>query len=373
MPRLQLAAYATITESDASMSVLFTPLQLGAITIPNRIVMSPLTRRRAGRGRVPTALMAQYYSQRAGAGLIVSEATSVSPQGVGYLDTPGIWSAEQTAGWRQVTDAVHGAGGRIFLQLWHVGRISDPDLLDGALPVAPSAIAAAGRVRGLRPFRPFSVPRPLATDEIPGVVADFHRGALNAKEAGFDGVDIHAANGYLIDQFLQDSTNQRSDRYGGPIENRSRFLLEVTDAVTQVWGPDRVGVHLRPRGEEHDMGDSTPAALFGYVAERLKERNIAFLFVRETEGDDSLLGQIKHIFGGPVIANDEMSAADGRRLIEAGAADAIAFGRDYIATPDLAQRISSELPLNEPDSSTFYAEPGSDPAIGYVDYPALTH
>lgn len=355
------------------MSVLFTPLQLGAVTIPNRIVMSPLTRRRAGQGRVPTELMAQYYSQRAGAGLIISEATSISPQGVGYLDTPGIWSTDQTAGWKQVTGAVHREGGRIFLQLWHVGRISDPDLLDGALPVAPSAVPAAGRVRGLRPLRTYSTPRPLTLDEIPGVVADFKRGALNAKEAGFDGVDIHAANGYLIDQFLQDSTNRRADNYGGAIENRARFLMEITDAVSEVWGPERVGVHLRPRGEEHDMGDSNPPALFTYVAEQLRQRRVGFLFVRETEGPDSLLRQIRRTFRGPVIANDEMSAADGRRLLESGAADAIAFGRDYIATPDLAQRVSSGLPLNEPDASTFYAAPGSDPAVGYVDYPALVH
>ncbi|MDN6325908.1 MAG: alkene reductase, partial [Corynebacterium sp.] len=240
------------------MSNLSEPLHLGALELPNRVIMSPLTRRRSGESRVPTALMAEYYRQRSGAGLIISEATSVSPQGVGYLGTPGIWNEEQVQGWTQTTDAVHDAGGRIFLQLWHVGRISDPELLGGDTPVAPSAVQAAGRVRGLRPKRPYTTPRALETEEIPGIVEDFRRGAQNAKEAGFDGVEIHAANGYLIDQFLQDSTNHREDRYGGSVENRARFLLEIVDAAIDVWGADRVGVHLRPRGEEHDMGDSDP-------------------------------------------------------------------------------------------------------------------
>lgn len=242
-----------------SASPLFKPVALGALQVPNRVIMAPLTRRRASRGRVPNALMAEYYAQRSGAGLIVSEATSVSPQGVGYPDTPGIWSREQVEGWTLVTDAVHAAGGRIMLQLWHVGRVSDPELLEGRLPVAPSAIAPAGRVSVLRPKRAYTPPRALETDEIPGIVEDFRRGAVNAQAAGFDGVEIHAANGYLIDQFLQDSTNHRTDRYGGSVENRARFLLEIADAVADVWGADRVGVHLRPRGEEHDMGDSDPA------------------------------------------------------------------------------------------------------------------
>ncbi|WP_432565614.1 alkene reductase [Kineococcus sp. SYSU DK003] len=353
------------------MTVLMKPLTLGALELPNRVIMAPLTRRRAGEGRVPTELMARYYAQRAGAGLIISEATSVSPQGVGYLGTPGIWSAEQTEGWRQVTDAVHRRGGRMILQLWHVGRISDPELLGGELPVAPSAVTAAGRVRGLRPKRPYTRPRALQTAEIAGIVEDFRRGALNAKVAGFDGVELHAANGYLIDQFLQDSTNHRTDRYGGSIENRARFLLEITDAVTGVWGPDRVGVHLRPRGEEHDMGDSNPRELFGYVAQQLGARGIAFVFVREIEGKDSQLARIRECFGGPVIANEEMDHADGARLIESGVADAVAFGRDYIATPDLAERIAAGQAWNVQDPSTFYPQHGVDPAVGYVDYPFL--
>src|SRR3954468_6029597 len=251
------------------MTSIFDPITIGDLHLPNRVIMAPLTRARAvGGGRVPNALMAEYYVQRASAGLILSEATSVTPQGVGYADTPGIWSDEQVAGWKLVTDAVHQAGGRIFLQLWHVGRISDPELLGGDLPVAPSAIPAAGRGRQRRPVRPYVTPRALETEEITGIVDDFRRGAENARRAGFDGVEIHAANGYLIDQFLQDSTNRRVDRYGGSVENRARLLLEITEAVSEVWGPDRVGVHLRPRGEEHDMGDSDPRSLFGYVAEQ---------------------------------------------------------------------------------------------------------
>ena len=353
------------------LSALLSPLTAGSLAIPNRLIMSPLTRCRVGADRVPTALMAEYYQQCAG--LIISEATSVSPQGVGYYDTPGIWSAEQVKGWQRVTDAVHGAGGRIFLQLWHVGRISDPELLGGDLPVAPSAIPAAGQVRQLRPVRPYVTPRALKTEEIAGIVDDFRRGAQNARRAGFDGVEIHSANGYLIDQFLQDSTNHRTDGYGGSVENRARFLLEITEAVSEVWGSDRVGVHLRPRGEEHDMGDSDPRELFGYVAEQLRRRAVAFLFIRETEAEDSLLSHLKATFGGPIIANEEMDAGDGRRLVEGGIADAVAFGRDYIATPDLAQRIASGAPLNEPDPATFYPQPGQDPSVGYTDYPVLIH
>ncbi|MGP5036133.1 alkene reductase [Brachybacterium alimentarium] len=353
------------------MSVLTTPLDLGELSLPNRIIMSPLTRARTGDERVPSELTAEYYTQRAGAGLIISEATSVSPQGVGYHGTPGIWSDEQVAGWRLVTDAVHAAGGRILLQLWHVGRISDPELLGGDAPVAPSAVTPDGRVARLRPKRPYVQPRALEADEIPGIVEDFRRGAENAKRAGFDGVEIHGANGYLIDQFLQDSTNHRQDRYGGTVENRARFLLEITDAVTDVWGPGRVGVHLRPRGEEHDMGDSDPRSIFGHVAEELGRREVAFLFIREVEAEDSLIGVIRSLFGGPVIANDLMTAAAGVRLIEAGMADAVSFGRDYIATPDLAERIAAGAALNAQDPATFYPVDGADLRVGYTDYPAM--
>jgi N-ethylmaleimide reductase len=239
------------------MANLFDPIKIGDLTLNNRIIMAPLTRSRAvGGERVPNALMAEYYVQRASAGLILSEATAVTPQGVGYADTPGIWSDAQVAGWKLVTDAVHAAGGKIFLQLWHVGRISDPSFLNGDAPVAPSAIAAKGNVSLLRPPRPYPVPRALDTAELPGIVAAYRKGAENAKLAGFDGVEIHGANGYLLDQFLQDGTNQRTDAYGGSIENRARLMLEVTDACIEVWGAGRVGMHLAPRRDAHDMSDS---------------------------------------------------------------------------------------------------------------------
>lgn len=271
------------------MTTLFDPIKIGALELPNRIIMAPLTRARAiGEGRVPNELMAEYYVQRASAGLILSEATSVTPMGVGYADTPGIWSDEQVAGWKKVTKAVHAAGGRIVLQLWHVGRISDPVFLDGAAPVAPSAIKPAGTVSLVRPKREYATPRALETAEIAEVVAAYRKGAENAKLAGFDGVEIHGANGYLLDQFLQDSTNQRTDEYGGSIENRARLMLEVTDACIDVWGADRVGMHLAPRRDAHDMGDSTPAETFGYVARELGKRGIAFIFAREAVGEDSL-------------------------------------------------------------------------------------
>src|SRR3954467_156621 len=262
------------------MPTLQDSLRVGALTLPNRIIMAPLTRCRAGAGRVPTDLMAEYYTQRASAGLILSEATSVDPMGVGYPNTPGIWSEEQVAGWKKITAAVHTAGGRMFLQLWHVGRVSDPVYLNGALPVAPSAIAPAGHVSLIRPMKSFVTPRALERSEIPQVVHAYRKGAENAIRAGFDGVEIHGANGYLLDQFLQDKTNHRHDAYGGPIENRARLMLEVADAVISVWGPERVGMHLAPRGDAHDMGDSDLAATFQYVARAMKDRGIAFLMAR---------------------------------------------------------------------------------------------
>jgi 2,4-dienoyl-CoA reductase-like NADH-dependent reductase (Old Yellow Enzyme family) len=350
------------------MSPLFQPLAVGDLVLPNRVVMAPLTRLRATLpGHIPNALMAQYYAQRASAGLILSEATPVSPSGVGYEGVPGIWSSEQTQGWKQVTRAVHEAGGRIMLQIWHVGRISDPYFLNGGLPVAPSAIAAKGHVSLLRPQRPFVTPRALERHEIPGIVEDFRRAAQNAQDAGFDGVELHGANGYLLDQFLQDSTNQRTDDYGGPIENRARLLLEVTDAVASVWGPGRVGVHLAPRGDAHDMGDSDPAATFSYVARALGERRIAFLFAREKPGPDSLGPQLKAAFGGVYIANEGFTQGSAELAVRDGWADAVAFGKAFIANPDLPERFESGEPLNAPIPETFY----SHGAEGYVDYPAL--
>ncbi|QIR85193.1 alkene reductase [Paracoccus sp. AK26] len=347
------------------MPTLFDPLQIGPLTLRNRIVMAPLTRARAGEKRVPNAMMAEYYAQRAGAGLILSEATSVTPMGVGYADTPGIWNEEQVEGWKQVTKAVHDAGGLIFLQLWHVGRISDPLFLDGQLPVAPSAIKPAGHVSLVRPMKDYETPRALETAEIAEIVEAYRQGAQNAKRAGFDGVEIHAANGYLIDQFLQDSTNRRTDQYGGPIENRARFLTEVVDAVTAVWGADRVGLHLSPRGDNHDMGDSDPKALFTYVARQMKQRGLAFICLREYLGADSLMDDIKAAFGGVVIANEKLTRDSASDLVQSGRADAAAFGKDFIATPDLPRRFAQDLSLNQQDPSTFY---GSGPK-GYVDYP----
>ena len=349
------------------MSTLFDPLKLGALTLKNRIIMAPLTRQRAGVERVPNALMAQYYADRAAAGLILSEATSVTPQGVGYADTPGIWSDEQVEGWKLVTKAVHDAGGKIFLQLWHVGRISDPVFLNGELPVAPSAIAAGGHVSLVRPQRPFVTPRALELDEIPGVVAAFRKGAENAKRAGFDGVEVHGANGYLLDQFLQDSTNKRADAYGGSIENRARLLLEVVDQCIDVWGADRVGVHLAPRADSHTMGDSDRAATFGHVARELGRRKIAFIAAREHEAADSLGPQLKKAFGGVYIANEGFSKASAEAIIARGDADAVAWGKPFIANADLVRRFELDAALNDWDTSTFYAAG----AEGYTDYPLL--
>ncbi|MCP5547142.1 MAG: alkene reductase [Akkermansiaceae bacterium] len=346
---------------------LFQPLKAGAFDLPNRIVMAPLTRCRASVGRVPNEMMAEYYTQRAAFGLILTEATAVTPKGVGYPDTPGIWSAEQVEGWKQVTRSVHDAGGRILLQLWHVGRISDPMYLDGGLPLAPSAVQPAGHVSLVRPEKAFVTPRALETDEIPGIVEEFRKGAENAKAAGFDGVEIHAANGYLIDQFLQDSTNHRTDEYGGSIGNRARFLLEVADAVISVWGADRVGVHLAPRGDAHDMGDSDPAALFTHVAAELGKRGIAFLCARESHDKPAIGPAIKEAFGGVFIANEKFTADSAREALEKGVADAVAFGVPAIANPDLVDRFRRGAPLNDPNPSTFY---GAGPE-GYTDYPFL--
>jgi len=350
------------------MTTMFDPIKVGALELPNRIIMAPLTRARAvGAGRVPNDLMVEYYVQRASSGLILSEATAVTPRGVGYADTPGIWSDGQVEGWKKVTAAVHAAGGRIFLQLWHVGRISDPVFLDGEPPEAPSAIAAKGHVSLVRPKREYATPRALALSEIPRIVAEYRKGAENAKKAGFDGVEIHGANGYLLDQFLQDSTNQRTDEYGGSIENRARLMLEVTDACIEVWGADRVGMHLAPRRDAHDMGDSTPRETFGYVARELGKRGIAFICAREAIGEDSLRAHLKKEFGGVYIANEKLTKESAQQLIESGEADAVAFGVWFIANPDLPQRLNHDAPLNQPRPELFYA-PGAE---GYIDYPAL--
>ena len=349
------------------MSSLFDPVKIGDLNLPNRIIMAPLTRCRASQGRVPNAMMAEYYSQRSAAGLILSEASSVTPRGVGYPDTPGIWSQEQVEGWKLVTKAVHTAGGRILLQLWHVGRISDPIYLNGELPVAPSAIAAGGHVSHLRPLKAFVTPRALDLNEILAIIEAYRKGAENAKAAGFDGVEIHGANGYLLDQFLQDGTNKRTDRYGGSVENRARLMLEVTDAVISVWSSGRVGMHLAPRGDAHDMKDSDPKATFGYVAEQLGKRHIAFICTRESLGKNRLSPSLKKIFAGVLIANEGFDQTSAEAEIRSGQADAVAFGKLFIANPDLPARFSANSPFNAPVPETFY---GSGPE-GYTDYPFL--
>ena len=349
------------------MTSLFTPLQLGALHLPNRITMAPLTRSRAGDARLPNALMAEYYAQRADAGLIFSEATSIMPQGVGYAATPGIWNDEQIAGWAEVTRAVHDRGGRMVLQLWHVGRVSDPVFLNGELPVAPSSVPPSGHVSLVRPQRPYVTPRALETDEIPGIVEAHRQAALNAKAAGFDGVTVHGANGYLLEQFMRDGPNRRDDRYGGSIENRTRLLIEAVDAVVSVWGADRVGLHLSPRGDATDLADSDPKALYTHVAREMGKRKLAFLYLRDHVAPDSLVDAIRDAFGGPVVLNEGLTPETAEKLVSEGRVDAVAFGRDFIATPDLVTRIRDGQPLNQLDPSTLYV----GGAKGYTDYPSL--
>jgi 2,4-dienoyl-CoA reductase-like NADH-dependent reductase (Old Yellow Enzyme family) len=349
------------------MPTLFDPLKLGDLTLKNRVVMAPLTRSRSGVERVPGPLVAQYYEQRASAGLIITEATSVTPLGVGYADTPGIWSKAQVEGWKLTTKAVHDAGGLIFMQLWHVGRISHPTFLDGQPPVSASAIAARGDVSLLRPKQPYPVPRELSLEEIADVVEAYRRGAENAKHAGFDGVELHGANGYLLDQFLQDGSNRRTDAYGGSVENRARLMLEAVDAAISVFGPKRVGLHLAPRGDAHDMGDSDLSATFTYVAQAMRERGIAFLMARERKADDSRGPALKAAFGGVYIVNEGFDLAKGEAALASGEADAVGFGKLFISNPDLPARLKAGAPLNPWIAETFYS-PGPE---GYVDYPAL--
>lgn len=351
------------------MAELNSPLILGDLHLKNRVVMAPLTRCRATADRVPTAMMAEYYAQRASAGLIISEATVISEEANGYLNTPGLFTDAQVEGWKLTTQAVHEKGGLIVAQLWHVGRVSDPELLNGETPVSASAVQQAGQVSLLRPKRDYVVPRPLEIIEIKAIVEQFKQAAIRAKQAGFDGVELHGANGYLIDQFLQSSTNQREDEYGGSVENRARLLLEVTDALIEVWGAGRVGVHLAPRGDEHDMGDIDPRETFGYAMEQLGKRQIAFFFTREYLADDSISSDMKERSGGvPYIANMKLSRDDAIQLLESGKADAVSFGKAYIANPDLYERLIQNAPLNE---LKFENMIGTQVAEGYTDYPTL--
>ena len=354
---------------------LFTPIELGPYHLPNRFVMAPLTRSRAGDGNVPHALNALYYAQRASAGLVISEATQVVPEGQGYISTPGVHSDAQVAGWKLVTDAVHAAGGRIFLQLWHVGRISHTDFQPNhQAPVAPSAIQPKGKTFSGNGFVDLSMPRALETVEIAGVVAGFRLGAAHAMAAGFDGVEVHAANGYLIDQFLRDKTNHRTDAYGGSIDHRMRFMIEVVEAVAAEVGADKVGVRISPDNTFNDIDDSDPVALFGAVVKSLSGRGLAYLHV--IEGDMAAptaahrvdYVALRQAFAGLYMANFNYDKARANEAIASGRADLVAFGKAFIANPDLVTRYRLDMPLNPPDDKTFY---GGD-SHGYTDYPLLT-
>lgn len=365
------------------MTSLFDSLQLGDLTLNNRIIMAPLTRMRSLQpGNIPHALNAEYYAQRASSGLIISEATQISQQGQGYPGTPGIHTHEQVAGWKMVTDAVHAKGGKIFLQLWHVGRISHSSHQpNGGLPVAPSAITPTGKVFTADwKQADYETPRELETSELAGIIADYKKAAENAKEAGFDGVEVHGANGYLLDQFLQDGSNKRDDYYGGSIENRARLLLEVTDAVIGIWGKGRVGVRLSPYGTFNDMSDSDPVTLFTYVLEQLSQRGIAYAHVIEpratgagggdgvAEGMPSTSELFRKHFCGAFISAGGYTPESAAAAVTSGVVDAVAFGRIYIANPDLPERIKAGKDLNKYNRATFYG--GAEK--GYTDYPFLS-
>jgi N-ethylmaleimide reductase len=349
--------------------------KLGPITLPNRLVMAPLTRNRAvPPGMVPSPLAVEYYGQRASAGLLITEASQVSQQGQGYQDTPGIYSREQVAGWRKVTNRVHERGGRIFIQIWHVGRISHTSLQpNGGAPVAPSAIRAKGKTFVGGTFTDISEPRALTLEEIPGIVEDFRRGAVNALEAGFDGVEIHGANGYLLDQFAKDGTNQRTDAYGGSIENRVRLMLEVSKVVAAEAGPERTGIRISPVTPSNDVSDSNPQPLFDYIVDHLSALKLAYIHVIEgaTGGPRDVApfdyGSLRKRFKGAYVANNGYDFELANKVLEANAADLIAFGKPFIANPDLVERLKRGAPLNAPDKATFY---GGD-AKGYTDYPVL--
>ena len=358
---------------ETTKADLFTPVSLGDLTLANRVIMAPLTRNRAAMpGNVPQAMNATYYAQRAAAGLIISEATQVSPQGIGYPATPGIHSAEQVQGWRAITDAVHAQGGRMFAQLWYCGRISHPDLLpDNQQPLSASAIKPEGDAVTFEGLKPFVEPRALRIDEIPGIVHQYRQAAKCAVDAGFDGVEVHAANGYLLDQFLRDGTNRRDDGYGGPLENRTRLLMEVLSAVLESWEPSRAGVRISPENSFNDIHDSDPQATFNFVATALSGRGLGYLHVVEGEmmGGESKVDyrQIRDHFDGYYMANCGYDKAHAQTAITSGAADMVSFGQSFIANPDLVQRFKTDAELNTPDPDTFY---GGDEK-GYTDYPAL--
>ena len=358
-----------------STSPLFESIQLGALDLPNRMIMAPMTRGRAGVERIPNALMAEYYRQRASAGLIISEAVQISEQAAGWTETPGIHTEAQIQGWQTLTEAVHQQGGKIVLQLWHTGRASHPDFQPGGeRPISASAVAPVGEVHTPQGKKPHVTPRAVEIEEIPGIVQQYAEATRNAQVAGFDGVEVHGANGYLIDQFLRDGVNQRTDAYGGSIANRTRFLLEVTAAVVNAWAPERVGVRLSPTNAFNDMRDSDPIATFTYAAEALNDFGLAYLHVLEAlpghmlavEGEP-VAPYLRRAFQGPLILNGGYDAAKGAAAIAHNEADAIAYGVPFIANPDLPARFLQNAPLNAPDPTTFYS---SGPQ-GYTDYPAL--
>ena len=353
---------------------LFEPYKLGSLTLPNRLVMAPLTRNRALAGLVPNPLAVEYYGQRASAGLLVSEATQVSQQGQGYQDTPGIYSKEQVAGWRKVTDRVHERGGRIFLQLWHVGRISHVSLQENnQAPVAPSAIRAKGKTFVGGTFADVSEPRELALDEIPGIIESFRKGAANALAAGFDGVEVHGANGYLLEQFAKDGTNKRSDAYGGSIENRAKLMLEVAKVVAAEAGPERTGIRISPVTPANDISDSNPQPLYDYIVDQLDGLKLVYIHVVEgaTGGPRDIApfdyGSLRKRFSGAYIANNGYDFELANKVLAANEADLIAFGKPFLANPDLVERLKTGAPLNEWDKATFYG----GGAKGYTDYPVL--
>lgn len=357
------------------MSDLFDPIRLGAIDAPNRVLMAPLTRGRATREAVPTPIMADYYAQRAGAGLIISEATGISRQGLGWPFAPGLWTQAQVEGWKPVTAAVHAAGGRIVAQLWHMGRQVHSSVT-GEQPVSSSATTSPGKVHSYEGRQPFETARPLELEEIPGILDDYARATEHALAAGFDGVQIHAANGYLIDQFLRDNANFRTDAYGGSIENRIRLLSEVVERVVAVAGADRTAVRLSPNGATQGVDDSNPESVFVPAARRLAALGIAFLELREP-GPEGTYGRtdvprlsplIRRAFNGPLVVNsDYFTREAAQAVLDAGTADAVSFGRAYLANPDLTERLRRGAPLNEIDSTTWY----SQGAPGYLDYPTL--
>ncbi len=370
---MSLLAVARANASPGSEAdrLLLAPTALRNLRLPNRMVMAPMTRGRAGVERTANALMAEYYAQRAGAAFIVTEATAISHRGYGWLGSPGIYTEAQAAGWTKVTDAVHRRGGRIFLQLWHMGRVSHPDFLDGLAPLGPSAVAAKGDTHTVSGKKPYVTPVPMTKKDIDTTVHDFARATNRAREAGFDGVEIHAANGYLIDQFLHDGSNHRTDAYGGTVQKRLRLLSEVTEAVARAWSPTRVGVRLSPASDYNDMSDSNPLETFTQAAKALGPFGLAYLHVVE---DVSQARQVQRIapfmraaFGGPCILNGGYDARTGAVALSAGEADLIAYGRPFLANPDLVERFRLGTALNGPDHGTFY----TDGPRGYIDYPSL--